>query len=283
VVASGQSFSVAAGAPDGTSLGTVQASDAVGVTAYAISGGNADGAFAIDAAGGLTVASSSALVPGPRTLTVAATDAAGNTGTGTVSVVVVDGSTLPAGRVVHLEADFGVSTSGPTVTGWSDQSGYGNPLTASGGPRVGTSPSGAPAVVFDGQDDMLARVGGLSGLPTGSSDRTVFVVASYVGSGYGGFSWGSPSSNKAFGLGVGPPTTGELMVQGWGLANDFASGDPGAGQGWLVQSAVLAGNQLQHFRDGSPIDTRLHVYATGSDRMVIGAELDAKPKLAMAV
>jgi hypothetical protein len=103
-VDSGQSFNVAPDAADGSAVGTVSASDNVGVTNYAITGGNADGdgdgtsAFAINGnTGEITVNDTDDLVvDGPNdpfTLTVEASDAAGNTATGDVEVDVTTSTT----------------------------------------------------------------------------------------------------------------------------------------------------------------------------------------------
>ena len=45
---------------------------------------------------------------------------------------------------------------------------------------------------------------------------------------------------------------GNLTVQGYG--NDYVSTTTGTGAGWLVQSAVLNGSSLSHFKDGVAID-----------------------------
>ena len=78
------------GAAAGTAVGTVTATDLEGdAVTFAITGGNTGGAFAIDpATGKITVANSAAVVGGPFTLTVSATDngTPNQTGSGTVTV-----------------------------------------------------------------------------------------------------------------------------------------------------------------------------------------------------
>ena len=86
---SGYSFTVAEGAAAGTVVGTV-AAESVGGVSYEITGGNAAGAFAIDAESGeLTVAGTlDREAPPSHVLTVRASDGAGGVGTTTVSVSV---------------------------------------------------------------------------------------------------------------------------------------------------------------------------------------------------
>ncbi|MBN1239617.1 MAG: PQQ-dependent sugar dehydrogenase, partial [Gammaproteobacteria bacterium] len=188
-----------------------------------------------------------------------------------------------SGLVTRLEADTGVSTAaGGQVTSWLDQTSFGNNLVAAGDPMLLPSAlNGRPVIDFDGSGDKLERTSGVAGLPSGNADRSVFLVANYRGTGYGGFSWGTNRTNRTFGLIVN--AAGRLMVQAWGNANDFDSGVAGTGQGWLVQSAVLAGGQLTHYRDGNPIDTRTHTYNTALTRIVLGAEIDSSPFIDMQV
>ena len=185
------------------------------------------------------------------------------------------------GLVAQYEADRGVTTSDGQVTGWADQSGQGNDLTAAGNPTLTTSPSGAQAVSFDGDGDKLERTESLNGLPSGNGDRTVILVTKYESTGYGGFAFGDAASNEAFGTVVDP--NGDLMVQAWGQSNDFSSGVAGTGAGWLVQSATLDSGTLEHYKDGQLVDTRSHTYDTDLQQMVLGAEIDSKPKLDMEV
>jgi len=168
------------------------------------------------------------------------------------------------------------------VTGWVDQSGAGNDLSGSGDPTLLSGALNGHAVIdFDGAGDKLERVGGLSGLPAGNADRTVYLVANYRGGGYGGLAWGDQQVNQTFGPIVAP--NGHLMVQGWGVTNDFDSGDAGTGQGWLVQSVVHEAGQMSHYLDGNVIDTRVHTYNTALTRLVLGAEIDSSPFIDMQV
>ena len=193
-------------------------------------------------------------------------------------------STLPSsGLVLHLESDSGVNMAGGIVQSWTDQSGQGNSLSLlSGNPTAGaTTPSGAVAIDFDGSADQLSRSGSFSGLPTGNQDRTVFLVANYQSLGYGGFAYGQNKCNKTFGLVV--SNAGELMAQGWCTRNDFHSGIPGTGAGWLVQSAVLESSQLSHYSNGTLIDSQSHAFNTVLNTMRLGAEIDGTPAVDMEV
>jgi glucose/arabinose dehydrogenase len=194
---------------------------------------------------------------------------------GECSVPVADG------LVAQYEADQGLSTSGGEVTGWTDQSGQGNDLTAAGDPTTTTAPSGLTAVSFDGSDDKLERTSTLNAFPSGNGDRTVVLVANYESTGYGGFAFGDDSTNNAFGTVVDPD--GDLMVQGWGGSNDFDSGVAGTGEGWLIQSATFDGNTLTHYKNGQEIDTVSHSYNTNLQQLVVGAEIDSNPYLDMEV
>ena len=68
-----------------------------------------------------------------------------------------------------------------------------------------------------------------------------------------------------------------------GFSVDFVSNEFGTGAGWLVQSAVLSGNQLRHFVDGVEIDSATNTYNTGSGPLVLGADLDQLPYVDMQV
>ncbi len=184
------------------------------------------------------------------------------------------------GLVFRVEADSGVTTSGSTVTAWNDQSGLGNDLTAAGNPQLlPAAINGRPAVDFDGSGDKAERTATLGGFAAGNSDRTMYAVLRYDSTGFGGVAYGNDSCNETFGLIVAP--TGRLMVQGW--CDDFDSGDAGTGQGWMVQSAVYQAGQLNHFQNGTLIDTRTHAFNTVLTRLVLGAELDSNPFMDMQI
>ncbi len=196
----------------------------------------------------------------------------------TVTITVGVGALETVGLVVALESDAGVSNDGGSgVLGWLDSSGLGNDLqTIVGDPTIvsAATPSGEDAINFDG-DDSLARLGAtdaLNGLSTGGADRSVFIVARYNSVlAAAGVAYGNGVANENFGL-VADPSQGELTVQGGG-GNNFVSSDQ-AGSGWLIQSAVLSSNQLDHYRDGELIDSAFHAFNTSATDLVIGEEID---------
>ncbi|MFW7413411.1 PQQ-dependent sugar dehydrogenase [Demequina sp. SO4-18] len=191
-----------------------------------------------------------------------------------------DGCAAPSGAsaVLCLESDTGLTGTTP-VTAWSDMSGHGNDLTATGGPTRTTTPSGMPAVSFDGVDDSMRRDGSLNGIPTGGAARTVFFVTQYRSNGWGGFSWGAPYCGMTFGTTV--SGDGDLAVQGW--CGDHDSNVDGNGAGWLVQSVVYDSTTFTHYADGIEIDSGTHSFNTSGDRMILGAEIDGTPYIDMDV
>ena len=111
------SFTIAENAGTNAVVGSVTASDpdAGDTISYAITGGNADGAFAIDANGQITVANGSLLdheTAPSRTLTVTVTDAAGLTDTATVTVGVTDVNEAPTAA----DASFTIAENAGTNT-----------------------------------------------------------------------------------------------------------------------------------------------------------------------
>lgn len=201
-------------------------------------------------------------------------------GIANVTITVGSGALETGGLVVALESDAGVSNDGGSgVLGWLDSSGQGNDLqTVVGDPTIvsAATPSGADAISFDG-DDSLARLGAtdaLNGLSTGAADRSVFIVARYnTVLASAGVAYGEGSANTNFGL-VADATQGNLAVHGGGSGNNFVSAEQGVGSGWLVQSAVLSDNNLDHYRDGILIDSAFHAFNTQATDLVIGEEID---------
>ena len=226
----------------------------------------------------------SGLSVGTHTITAAVEDSDTNIGDDSVEVVVeADGGGTPTqvpvtdGLRLLLESDNNVALAGgTTVSGWLDGSGDGNDMTAGGDPQVvdGATPSGAPAISFDGTDDQLVRNGSLNNMPVGNDDRTVFTVTKYDSAEWGGFAWGDAGTcNEVFGTIVNGG--GELTVQGW--CSDFPSGVAGTGAGWLIQSVVHEAGVFTHYKDDQQIDTDSHVFNTGSGAIVLGSEIDSNP------
>ncbi|SFR67887.1 Ig-like domain-containing protein, partial [Halogeometricum limi] len=202
----------------------------------------------------------------------------GDTGTGGSSDVPVSN-----GLVAHFETDSGVQRSGSAVTGWVDQSPNGNDLTARGAPTLQSGAlNGEDAIRFDGNDDLLER-SGLTGLPAGNSDRTVFVVTEYVDNngGFGGVAYGRARQNKVFGLVVND--AGRLTVQGFGGGNDFPSSTQGVGAGWLTHSVVHRNGQFTQYAGGSAIGSGTHAFDTRPQVFVVGGEITPAPYTEMRV
>ena len=192
---------------------------------------------------------------------------------------------VTSGLVLRLEADSGIATADGAVVSWADTSGFGNHLTGAGDASFGVvmTPSGLPSIVLDGDGDKLEHVLGLNGLPAGNQNRTVFFVVDYDNPQgvTAGAVFGDNASNQAFGLAA--STGGNLMVQGYGGANDFASTTNGVNGGFLVQSAVLEAGTLRQYLNGALIDTDAHTYATDLERIVIGEEIGGAGFSAMKV
>ena len=136
------------------------------------------------------------------------------------------------------------------------------------------TPAGLPAIAFDGEVDTLGAVLGLSALPSGSADRTMFLVVDYLNTNgwSSGAAYGTGTTNQTFGL-VAGGSTGNYGVQGWGGQNDFDSGTDGISPGWAVQSAVLENDVLSQYLDGGLIDTDTHTFNTTLTQLVLGAHI----------
>ena len=213
-----------------------------------------------------------------------ATGNAGGTGSSDETVGGEQNLSLPVtnGLVLHLESDQGVSANGSTVTAWADQSGHGNDLTGSGDPAIVTYVLGDESVIsFDGVDDLLGRTSSLNGFPTGNADRTLIYVVRYSDLGFGGFAYGTPTCNDAFGTVV--SDTGALTIQGWCPASDFQSSTQGSDAGWMTHGAVLQNDVFAHYSNGNRIAWGTHTFTTVASELVIGGEMTAPPYLDMEV
>ncbi|MDQ8201387.1 BACON domain-containing carbohydrate-binding protein [Pelagicoccus sp. SDUM812003] len=195
---------------------------------------------------------------------------------------------VETGLVLRLESNAGLMLDGETVVGWQDASGFGNDLEAVGAPQLleDALPSRRDAVGFDGVNDVLQRISStdtIAGLSAGSTDRSVFfLVRYYGGSATAGFSYGNGAANQAFGL-TANQGTGNLVLQGWGAANDLTSSEVGYGAGWITQSAVLDSGVATHFLNGTSIGSHSHVYNTVLSRIVVGEEISGLGKVSLDV
>ncbi len=196
------------------------------------------------------------------------------------------------GLVLRLESTSGLNASGGLVSDWQDLSGSGNTLnTVVGDPRTGieTTPSGLAAITFDGgsdgNEDSLERLAGLSGLPEGFSDRTIFFVAKYDNvDEQAGFAYGENVDNHSFGL-VGSDNgsgSSNLTIEGTGAGNDFISSTAAEGAGWQVHSVVVSGNVMSVYRNGELIDVQPHVFNTVLSEIVLGGDINGPGSVAMS-
>ncbi|WP_340110481.1 Ig-like domain-containing protein, partial [Pikeienuella sp. HZG-20] len=197
---------------------------------------------------------------------------------------------VQSGLVLRVESDRGLATDGTRVTSWDDTSGLGNNLAALGDPTLAAAatPSGAPAIVFDGVGDLLQRVNAtdtLNGLPAGAADRTMFFVVNYIDAEgtTSGLVYGDGAKNEAFGLAT-KNTDQDLLLQGWGGSKfDFDSNVDGPTQGWMVQSVVLKAGMFSHYLDGAEIQSGAHTFATDLKQLVIGGEIAGLGESALEV
>ncbi|MEQ1850953.1 MAG: PQQ-dependent sugar dehydrogenase, partial [Chthoniobacteraceae bacterium] len=192
-----------------------------------------------------------------------------------------------SGLVMHVHGEAGLTVNGSDVVSWDDQTGNNNHLTAASAPSaVSFALNGQTAVHFDGAADALFRTG-FTGLPTGSAARSVFMVARYTRvdattQSWVGFAYGNAANNEAFGLALNP--VGQLGVQGWGGGNDILSDPPiGAVNRWLTQSAIYSGGAVNQYSDGTLIGSTAHTFATGTDGIRLGEELNGGKNLEMDV
>ncbi|MEM1084528.1 MAG: LamG-like jellyroll fold domain-containing protein [Verrucomicrobiota bacterium] len=226
--------------------------------------------------------STSVLSEGFHTITASATDSGSQTTNSTITVEIgpPSSSTLPvsSGLVLQLESTDGVDAPGGQISQWSDLSGLGNHVTASGDPQLlaASTPLGLPSLALDGLGDKLERVHAgtpLNGLPTGNADRSMFMVVNYPGgsSAFAGATYGNSATAQAFGLGIKHPS-GELVLQGYG-SPDLVSSTAGIAAGWMVQSGTVGGGSGTLFKDGVQIEQAARTYNTVLDKLVIGEEI----------
>jgi hypothetical protein len=186
------------------------------------------------------------------------------------------------GLVLRLNAEFGPVAVAGTVSGWADLSESGNALSlVSGAPKLHTDVlNGHDVVMFDGVDDALGS-DQLAGFAEGSADRTVFLIGSYQSGGAGGFAYGNPSANEAFGVQVNDE--GTLTVDASGQGADFVSPNNVVASGWLMQSVVVESGQFTHYLNGNVIDQQSHDFATDNQLVRLGSTLDGSSHAAMGV
>ena len=191
---------------------------------------------------------------------------------------------ITSGLVLRLEADSGLTFSaGTSVSQWDDQSGQGNHLFVGGGtPTLQStgSPSAAPCISFDGVDDFLSRENAtnpLTGLPTGTAARTMFVVAYWPAMGIdSGFVYGHDANTQAFGLVARSYTTPDLWIQLGGTTNARSTHNLTTG-GWGVFAArASAGDTLDIFVNGVNVKTEAKFINTIANRLTVGQDIGSQ-------
>ena len=189
---------------------------------------------------------------------------------------------MTSGLKLLLQSDIKIGLgAGNTVVSWLDGSGSGNNLSAQGDPTLeqNRTPTGQPAIVFDGVGDLLQRVErhnrhDCNVLASGNADRTMFLVVKYIDAEgvASGLVYGDGETNQAFGL-VSKYGDNDLTLQGWGRNRDFDSNVDGPTQGWMVQSVVLSANAFSHYLNGALIDSGTNAFATDLKKLVLGGEI----------
>ncbi len=201
----------------------------------------------------------------------------------TVTIVITpagNGVLITEGLVLQLESDLGLDVIGTDVLSWQDQ--------ASGlvfFPETGAAPqvlsgalNGRDVLSFDGVSDALRAPAPINVLPLANSDRSVFMIARYRGSGPGGFAYGVQpfncpnDGNQGFELGLSP--SDELSISGLCPPFRTPSAVNGADNIWISHAAILGSSLLVHSRDGVAIDTFTHTFNSSDGPAVVGRSLE---------
>jgi len=194
--------------------------------------------------------------------------------TGNVSVSFTATCGVQSGLALWLRADQGVTTSGSNVTQWNDQTANGNNLTPDGGsghyPQlVSSAIGGEPGISFDGVHQCLTR-SSFTGLSTGSSNRTILIVARYDGIGYGGgLNYGTTATDHNCIVGV--ASDGTAFVGDWGAGAEFGPSVDEAG--YFIETATLQSGTADLYNDGSLLGSSVFTWNTAtSGTIVLGAD-----------
>ncbi|WP_068115428.1 Ig-like domain-containing protein [Tropicimonas marinistellae] len=197
----------------------------------------------------------------------------------------VSGLPVTDGLVMQVESfiKIGLGEDGTTVTEWLDQSGNGNNLTAQGDPQLveNATPTGQPAIVFDGVGDAIGRSDSLTSFALGNDPRTMFFVVDYetvTNDEAAGLVYGNDSDNQAFGLTL-DGNENDFNIHGWNsdLATDVDGvDDPATGEerGFVSHAVVFDGSIYRHYVNGEQIDSGAASFNTVMERLVIGQNLD---------
>lgn len=205
------------------------------------------------------------------------------TGTRRISTRVPAPTQLPQRNLVWLlDASSGVTTSGTDVIEWADSVGTNDLDVVDGTPQyVASGVNANPYVTFDGLGDALSRAT-FSGLPLGSTSRTLLTVQNYQSGGVAGVAYGNPDFDECYGNVITPAVSGGLlMLQLWG-PRDLQTTAPGLNAGLLSQIARTSdqgsGSLNQVFRNRGLVGASTDAPdTTAGNGIVIGKEIDGAP------
>lgn len=134
-----------------------------------------------------------------------------------------------ANNVLWLRADMGVTTVGPAVTNWADQSGNGNnatsPSVAARPSHVASSLNGYPILTFDGVDDEM-RIPDAASLDL--NQWHMFVVGAETNPGSNN-SWFTKGTSTQPNYGLWSPANGALIMPIYDILNNLNAPSAPAG------------------------------------------------------
>lgn len=176
------------------------------------------------------------------------------------------------GLTFHLDASLGVSILDKKVTVWNDLSvGDSNLYTFGGAPSLQVRALNGNNYVRLANGAWLGN-NDAAALPSGISDRSVYMLVRYNSAGWGGFTWGVADCLNAFGPTV-TATAGNLFVESYCTDDVVQSGVKGAGVGWTIQEIILKDGATFHYANGTLIETyRLAHNTLASGEIRLGSE-----------
>ncbi|MEM9050295.1 MAG: LamG-like jellyroll fold domain-containing protein [Pseudomonadota bacterium] len=173
----------------------------------------------------------------------------------------------PVGAPVFtLRGNAGLTVDGSGgVTGWADSVGS-LAMTPASPDRPATqitSPGGTAAVRIDSGGGLI---GPATGLPSGAALRTVMIAVRFWGSPFfGGFGYGSDTSDQAFTLSV--DNNGRMGLDYFNGRVDGSLAVPGQ---WIVLHATYDGTTITYGEDGVDIASATVALSTGLTQVNIG-------------
>lgn len=181
---------------------------------------------------------------------------------------------LPTSGLAALWRASALSLSdGDPVGTWAPSSGTPGSLTASGSERptfrAAGSPSGGPAVEFDGSDDILS-LASPSGLPSGAAAGTIVAIVARAVGGSGlrhVMQYGSVGSRTGRGLAT---SEGAWATHEWSTPMTAGSDSPRT-RGAHVLGHAYDGTTLTLWVDGVPAAASTPTLATASTELAVGS------------